>query len=850
MNKLATIIATALLLALPSLAFSQREDVLELARAAENSPIEIRSGQVEAEDYIAAYRRGVWKKLDELFEPRGSNGAPRDYEYAIYHYVGASGLLTREQVEGFKRVADVLCEIPRGELSQEILDEVAPMFGWSPEELASRIDALWREEPDAAPEPREKSALTLFDAPLPDDMEAATDDELAEILARALQGKPLPDAFNEFEKLPPIPRARIMFVLLDRFGENQTDLVRAMVLRETFRLVKSLDLFAVVNPEYKGSPADLIETLAIRESESRPEAWQVALVAAEAIVDDLPKTAFPTNDPDAPFKRSRSVFATVKDGALSCAERDRVRALQILVRASDAALNALGEADESREGRFFLTLGGYFGYFAFLEKTLSVRWDSEEGKLKGFNVKTDLSALPPPRPTEDSLEVKPYADFYKEALFPNSLDEAENDKERVKWANYLGRAASTRFKSSALATLGSAVQESNGLRNLLVLSKYNANRAPSAEITDARREQLALLREIPTLPDDETALAIRVRDYEIDGDEFCVDDFRFERRKLVGAANYVALLKKAVELDEPPSALERLAIEYETRGRHKLAKEYWARAENAYKKELEKLESLDPNDPWFLRRTENGYGDRTRRVQFARDLAETGLKWIRERLRREALKPIFRFDPERSAIEGTAVKATINALLTDELEGTIYRLDLSSAIEEARAKRSDESAASGSVPGVVNRRVAKALGEGRALETLGIEICKTTLPVSYDASGIGPGTAILERELGAPGAYLIQVANKAIPDAKIWAIAFVGEFAPEELVSEGEVGANGFLLAPSVFRDVPEWGEVGAPENRLFRTFHPIVLYDDALPRGPSLPSLPARIEKIPDAVR
>ena len=840
MKRTATLLATILTSLVALAALAQEDPASKLARVAlENAKIPSRSDEQLFEDYARYIKIQTFAILVK--------GAPereaRDYEPDEVPYVGERGTMTKEQVDVVKYVADALSEIPRREPTEEDFVKISEAFDLPLDRVRTSFKALFEQLVSIYGEdPRDANNPTLFGEKLPDNPGEADPDEIAPFFERALDSHTMSETLAELNSWNNrTDRMSALVLLLNRFKEKESDLDRAILVRETLRYAKSIGQNArpaEKEPEFWVA----MEEFARSEADAKPESWPVAAVVATHILGNeiyAPKTILPenvTDDPNVAPKRQRIFGENLE--ALSCAERDRVLALQILIRAQKSAIEALGEPAESEtraDGPRGLSPAAYFGALC---DALRFRYLPNEIRAIDLRDKTDLTTLPSCKPVAESAE-KEYrarsSGKIPSFVVPNSFEEAESDGERFVWASiHQAAAAKASDKYEALALLGSKARSIMGVGQTLRLARESRARraSPESELGKKHAALEELVAEIPKLADDETIVAFL--DPEVDPrlaseGPAALEHCKFERRKLSGAADFMGNLRKALELGESGEVPTWLAQEYQLRGNYDAARELWKRAMKAESETESELRGASSDEEalkigrsaLFDAPVASRDGLSIREIVLnrhinARSLASRALEAI-------ASRALFTFDRDKSRILGPNVKVVVKSRSIKEMEAVAYQLDLS---DEIAATRSREFRAGDKSKKLVEFFVdsfSKKYNGRRPLDQLGVEAARVAKEVSSDsADESGVDSTTFEFTFEKPGLYAIRVSNKENRDSSIAALAQVRKRAIVQRGSElyiadlttGEPLANAKFEAMTLnFDGKAKWLRLETDEN-------------------------------------
>ena len=627
-----------------------------------------------------------------------------------------------------------------------------------------------------APDAR-TTAVTLFGVTLADNMARATLDEIQTGLAAVLETRAPSDVLDETASWSPISRIPVLYCLLERFDDRMDDRTFARAVEETVAILSQIGKIYRVKPvlesgaesksaneiETRFAP-DVAEKLVDYAREKRPESWEVSLVYADAIWKTLPKTFQPGDAPDDPPRRVSYPIGAPPKGTLYSEARDRVLVLRTLVQNVAKAIDAEGTLPKNADAssisptRYFETLADATCYASYRGRRADLDGKTDLNETPSFR-KDDQTVANADNKTGGVVQIPIRAPF---------LEDAENDGERYAYATLLldadrelqtGEYSRARF----LAILGAMLQSRLGVRNFLDQAKYlrsSLNARHSREPLETRPPRVvaesaridALIDEVVALDDDETILYQRPEPRPF-SNEFSYDnseEFQPKRRKLAPSVDFVAMLKRSIELEENYKALATLATERQLRGQYDLAIEDWNRAKTAKQYEVDE-------DKTRVRRP----GASGEQIFSHVDMALAKLNNAQAKVA---------IDGRNTRVEGMNVTLEVSSQKVRNLKTTFYQLDLAPFIKKARSPefyRKQDSYFLDMVCDGVNQ----ILEHGRKIDSFAKEV-----RVSNEQT-VGAPCATLTFAMERPGAYLIRVADAENDEVGDYALAFVNRYA-------------------------------------------------------------------------
>ena len=763
-------LAIASLLTTFSVASAQDERVLNLAYSTltqEERELYLKTPEEQKEEYV----RSVRELAAGLFATLGKETEPREYSAEEKPYVGESGTLTPEQVAAVKMFVDPRLENPPRALTDDEKKSVAQAFDLS--DFDFRLRELAFESAAADFLGAAATSITsceLFDVNLSDNIYRATYDELQPQLAAVLENHSVQEILEELQGRPILVQTLLEGCLFERFADRMNDAEYARVLSEyvwALCLAGSLDghYAAPKEPERQAAPT-IIEELINKALEARPNSWEVAYVYASTVWNYLPKTFKPSDDPNGAPTRIAYDADRIPEGTLSAEDRDRVLVLRTLTNALPFAIDAATTGANASFQRRVISTNAYF---ALLSDALALK--SLRGRNVDMNNKTDLDSSP-----EMTIAVDPRSARVGQIVqsnpgrnfqLPPSFADAANDGERFVLAQTLARAGAGGASNEGnralfLGSLAALARKEYGVQNNLTLASQlrrglTQNSYPSRpeqrELVQQEIARLdAFIAEIPNLQDNEafTKAQLSTQGLPLENSQ----SFQPKRVVLGKECDFVALLKRSIELEESFEALVVLAQEMQLRGKYDQALELWNRAKNA---------------PSFVKQGAS-------LLPIVNDLKNVD----RNSLVNGAIRKIesvgsISIDGKNGGATGMTVSFDVVSRNVREIKTTFYQLDLAPYI--AQTLEPAFITKFGDFGNLVSEKIADAIKRFE-LSKIATEVQSETRPVAVDESLRASSTRTpLTFTLEKPGAYVLQVADADRPFPAVYALAFVSRYS-------------------------------------------------------------------------
>lgn len=763
-------LAIASLLTTFSVASAQDERVLNLAYSTltqEERELYLKTPEEQKEEYV----RSVRELAAGLFATLGKETEPREYSAEEKPYVGESGTLTPEQVAAVKTFVDPRLENPPRALTDDEKKSVAQAFDLSDFDFRLRELAFESAAADfLGAAATSVTSCELFDVNLSDNIYRATYDELQPQLAAVLENHSVQEILEKLQGRPILVRTLVEGALLERLADRFNDAEYARVLNEyvwTLCLAGSLDghYAAPTEPERQTAPV-IIEELINKALEARPNSWEVAYVYASTVWNYLPKTFKPSDDPDGAPTRIAYDADRIPEGTLSAEDRDRVLVLRTLTNALPFAIDAATTGEPSTFQRRVISTNAYF---ALLSDALALK--SLRGRNVNMNNKTDLDSSP-----EMTIAVDPrnarvgqivQSNPGRNFQLPPSFADAANDGERFVLAQTLARAGAGGASNEGnhalfLGSLAALVRKEYGVQNNLTLASQlrraltqnsYASRPEQRELVQQEIARLdAFIAEIPNLQDNEafTKVQLKTQGLPLENSQ----SFQPKRVVLGKECDFVALLKRSIELEESFEALAVLAQEMQLRGKYDQALELWNRAKNA---------------PSFVKRD-------APLPPIASDLKNVERNSVvNGAIRKIESVGSISIDGKNGGATGMTVSFDVVSRNVRELKTTFYQLDLAPYI--AQTLEPTFITNFGDFGNLISERIADAIRNYR-LANIATEVQSETRPVAVDESRRASSTRTpLTFTLEKPGVYVLQVADANRPVNATYALAFVSRYS-------------------------------------------------------------------------
>ena len=763
------------------------------------------------EEWRREYASGVWKAAARLFEPRGTESEPREYAPEERELIGEKGRLSEAQVAALKTFVAPYLEIPRRALTDDEKTAVADAFSLSKDRLDFMARAFESFLRDSYGDDPVRTSCVLFGVKITDSLMNASYDDLQSSIAALLEERSALQFLDEIQKQPRVERGILLDCLLERLGDRLSDYEYAHALNDSIDNLLSLNNeTARRRDEAKDGALAylLVEARLEKATAARPQSWEVACVVAGTIWRRLPKTFKPSAKPEgAPLRANCAVPAkrdqnsgdviyidgppmTFPETTLFSEDRDRVVVLQTLSRALPNALASGGETPkEVRVARQELPPAFpqrsadpvlFSGFFNLLAE--ATRTDRTNGREVDLNQKTDLTSLPPLLSFDewnDRKRDKEPRPRYEYEL-PDSFEDAANDGERLEYAKLLEGVATPQgdvvdSPASFFARLGIALQNRLGVYEALYRA-FNArrnlarvaNRDAEGNWDDDVREEIArldrLVAEIPALKDDETFVfseqdfraALKDVGRNVDSNLAIAKSVCPKRRVLSKNCDFVAYLKRSLELEENADALVALAAEYQLRRRYKEAIELWDRVKSTNSYSQERITRL------------------------------FGTTGPTETLQIEALQnaTTVKIVDEGSESKGMRVSLDVFSQGAKAIKTTFYQLDLAPFVAKTLekdyydARNENNARTEKSFVNFVAEVTRELFAQEKPISSLAREVQSSTfvLPGKEEQTSV-PTLVPLTFTLDKPGAYLVKVADADGEDRADYALAFVSRYA-------------------------------------------------------------------------
>lgn len=557
------------------------------------------------------YRRDVWKNAALLFDPYGTEPSPRRYDEDERIDLGDKGRFSKAQIGALRTFVAPFLEFPRRPLTDSEKNVVADAFSIDQNLLELSARAFEAYLADAFGEDPVRSSSYLAGEKLTDNLLSVSYDELETKLATLLEKRSALALLDEIQTRPRFEQAIVLDCLLERCDDRLDDYEYAQALNDSVNLFLSLRTGATnryQDAEQRSTGLEIVEERLAKATTTRPHSWAVATVVAATIWRKLPKTFVIDPTPS-------RIFDDVPDApqgtVVSACERDRVVVLQTLARALPDAIDSGGAPTPGKRDERprlnpavppkFPNVVDYRWYFKIFSEAL--RYDRFGGSEVDLDQKTDLSNLPPLRVETESdakSASKKHASSDKRYEFPVSFEGAPCDGERYAYVKILERTAlkfdpSEDRRAVFLSQLGAATQLRLGIqipiararaaRKLLEsLAKSGGAPDANAKILEEIAKIDQFLADVPTLSDDETfAYMENFTGVALpkNADPLRAQSLAPERITFSETNNFIAFLKRSIELEENGEALALLATEYQAREDDSRALELWKRAKEA-----------------------------------------------------------------------------------------------------------------------------------------------------------------------------------------------------------------------------------------------------------------------------
>lgn len=643
----------------------------------------------------------------------------RIYKNSYAQYAGTKGKMTDEQLEALKTLGDSF-RIERNtnatrwepnfyklvvvkELTDADKEKVSVAFNITRDDLETRllILRLRVEQKLEERKTREEAIRKFIQEEIPDDLTVLSIDELEQVIRKELEVGTYRSLYRAVSLWKPEEQELFYQCVSERFARDLNDCEYARFFDNWSRYQRERGMRDHEDTRVK------IEKMIKQSLESRPNSWEVAYIAANAILSG------PSYD---------KVDGVNGQKTVRCDELKRIRALRIL----DATLHDL-------EKDFFRSDDLEINPRAFLKTYQRLLSTSYSGENPNLEQKTDFSQNP-----ELLDETKEARRVVVQAVTPgkqplkltrdgnvatyvpaHDFASAQNDGERLALCDYLleglDKSANATTESDRLAIFAMFAQSRLGVERALELGA-SAQRSifenlPQSAIKtdyDAQRVQDALvettalvkqLEEIKKLQDEETLLVERASNVP--------QKLKFRRATLHGYDNFIRLYQRSLELEENYDALVGLAREYQLRAQYDEAREYWKRAELAMNKNRRKSFSS-------LRTT----------TKSTNAFEPTAMLALLDEIQKESSSIVkkassFTVDYDASRVEGNRCTLVVRPSEASKADFVVTKLNLSNELAMVCEKEFCQSALS--FPEFVCARIA----EGKTKASTDDPICWT-----------------------------------------------------------------------------------------------------------------------------
>ena len=367
------------------------------------------------------------------------------------------------------------------------------------------------------------------------------------------------------------------------------------------------------------------------------------------------------------------------------------------------------------------------------------------------------------------------------------------------------------FEAAFLAKLGRETQRRLGIKVGLGrlsstrqrLAAYAQNPRTIEQETQARQEVEKLDRliaDVPYMEDSETYLFHKVKtgfavtnNNEYDVETTIARLIKPEQRiVLPESCDFIAFLKRSIELEENGDALAALASEYEARGNYDKALELWKRAKTAKVYSIvEQAKSLFDTFTFGDRETVNvdGIG---RGAESDSDLGDNESHFREAVANRLDLviaelekTPKIRVATDGSESQGLRVSTPVFSRNTRALKTTFYQIDLAPFLAKTREPAFTDAPHGGELfVNLVAEGVQELFRNETPISSFATEVQSSVAPVALvEGREYAPVRANLTFTLEKSGAYLIRVVDADAENDEVaeknaaYALAFVNRYA-------------------------------------------------------------------------